>query len=237
MDFIVVNRNEEVDKNRDRTVYFEGSGEIVLRINIDVSQEDYQALRIMFHKQGIEMSSHAKVFLGNRKQDVLFTKLQDYRKQHKDEILYVYNPLAAKSIDTEILGLKMVLNAFSLFLLIICVMNVLITVISSVLFRKREIGVLESVGMEDKQLFKMVFFENIIDVVKALIIALPIAILLNMILYMMRIFTSSAGFTINIWQMIVITGVVLFVGILGTFVGWKMLSKESIIDKIRKTNV
>ena len=71
----------------------------------------------------------------------------------------------------------------------------------------------------------------IIDVVKALIIALPIAILLNMILYMMRTFTSSAGFTINIWQMIVITGVVLFVGILGTFVGWKMLSK------IRKTNV
>ena len=66
----------------------------------------------------------------------------------------------------------------------------------------------------------------IIDVVKALIIALPIAILLNMILYMMRTFTSSAGFTINIWQMIVITGVVLFVGILGTFVGWKMLSKE-----------
>ena len=64
----------------------------------------------------------------------------------------------------------------------------------------------------------------IIDVVKALIIALPIAILLNMILYMMRTFTSSAGFTINIWQMIVITGVVLFVGILGTFVGWKMLS-------------
>lgn len=61
----------------------------------------------------------------------------------------------------------------------------------------------------------------IIDVVKALIIALPIAILLNMILYMMRTFTSSAGFTINIWQMIVITGVVLFVGILGTFVGWK----------------
>ncbi|MEE0383003.1 hypothetical protein [Amedibacillus dolichus] len=77
----------------------------------------------------------------------------------------------------------------------------------------------------------------IIDVVKALIIALPIAILLNMILYMMRTFTSSAGFTINIWQMIVITGVVLFVGILVTFVGWKMLSKESIIDKIRKTNV
>ena len=77
----------------------------------------------------------------------------------------------------------------------------------------------------------------IIDVVKALIIALPIAILLNMILYMMRTFTSSAGFTINIWQMIVITVVVLFVGILGTFVGWKMLSKESIIDKIRKTNV
>ena len=77
----------------------------------------------------------------------------------------------------------------------------------------------------------------IIDVVKALIIALPIAILLNMILYMMRTFTSSAGFTINIWQMIVITGVVLFVGILGTFVGWKMLSEESIIDKIRKTNV
>ena len=86
--------------------------------------------------------------------------------------------------------------------------------------KKKEIAVLQSVGMESKQAFYMIFYENISYVLKSLCIAIPISILLNYVIY-------------PILYIIIAIVILLSIVVIASYMGWKKIYKDSIIDKIR----
>jgi putative ABC transport system permease protein len=70
----------------------------------------------------------------------------------------------------QIYGISILLILFSIF-------NLINTVISGFATRKREFSVLESLGMEQRQLRKMLFFENIIQMLPSLILTFSVGTL------------------------------------------------------------
>lgn len=98
--------------------------------------------------------------------------------------------------------------------------------------KKKEIAVLQSVGMESKQAFYMIFYENISYVLKSLCIAIPISILLNYVIYR-GLLLNLRTFDYPILYIIIAIVILLSIVVIASYMGWKKIYKDSIIDKIR----
>ncbi|MGN1165892.1 MAG: ABC transporter permease [Lachnospiraceae bacterium] len=121
----------------------------------------------------------------------------------------------------------------------ICIMNMINTMIHSVHVRKKEIGMLQAVGMTDTQLLKMLQFEGLFYTVGTLIVAVGGG--------------SMAGYPIFLWARehgmfsirnyhypleatFIMVALLVFVQIIMVFVIEKSVKKELLIDRIRFDN-
>jgi len=121
----------------------------------------------------------------------------------------------------------------------ICIMNMINTMIHSVHIRKKEIGMLQAVGMSDAQLYKMLQFEGLFYTAGTLIVAVGGGSLVG---YPIFLWAKNKGF-FNISNyhypteaaITVILVLVIVQSILTLLLG-KSMKKESIIDRIRFSN-
>lgn len=121
----------------------------------------------------------------------------------------------------------------------ICIMNMINTMIHSVHARKKEIGMLQAVGMSDVQLLKMLQLEGLFYTAGTLIIAVGGG--------------SVAGYPIFLWARdngmfnirsyhyplaatLIMIAVLAFVQVIMVFVIGKSVKKDSLIDRIRFDN-
>ena len=118
----------------------------------------------------------------------------------------------------------------------ICIMNMINTMIHSVHVRKKEIGMLQAIGMSDLQLLKMLQFEGLFYTAGTLLVAVGGG--------------SVAGYPVFLWAKehgmfnirnyhypltatIVMIAVLVFVQVILVFVIGKSVKKDSLIDRIR----
>lgn len=121
----------------------------------------------------------------------------------------------------------------------ICIMNMINTMIHSVHVRKKEIGMLQAIGMSDLQLLKMLQFEGLFYTFGTLIVAVGGG--------------SVAGYPVFLWAKdhgmfnirnyhyplsatLVMIAVLVFVQVILVFVIGKSVKKDSLIDRIRFDN-
>ena len=121
----------------------------------------------------------------------------------------------------------------------ICIMNMINTMIHSVHIRKKEIGMLQAVGMSDMQLLKMLQFEGLFYTAGTLIVAVGGG--------------SVAGYPIFLWAKnngmfnirsyhyplaatLIMMIVLAFVQVIMVFIIEKSVKKDSLIDRIRFDN-
>ena len=121
----------------------------------------------------------------------------------------------------------------------ICIMNMINTMIHSVHVRKKEIGMLQAVGMSDVQLLKMLQLEGLFYTVGTLIVAVGGG--------------SVAGYPVFLWARnhgmfnirnyhypleatLIMIAVLVFVQVIMVFVIGKSVKKDSLIDRIRFDN-
>ncbi len=127
---------------------------------------------------------------------------------------------------------------FTVLVAIICLLNLYNSVMGRSLARHRELSVLYSMGMTDKQKNKMLSIENLRLLTKALIKSALITLIFVLCLYkLISLKYMGVQISIHLWTIIVtvlasIVGLMVF-----TKVCYRQDSKQEIIDEIRRESV
>lgn len=118
----------------------------------------------------------------------------------------------------------------------ICIMNLINTMISSVNTRRKVFGMMQAVGMSDKQLRKMLFSEGLFYTLGTLLISIGAGSILGYGAFLW----AKHNYILDIrtfsypWIMaLVVTVVMIFVQIFLVLMLGRSLKKESVIDRVR----
>ena len=134
---------------------------------------------------------------------------------------------AIQAMDTITLLLKTAMYGFTFLLTLIAIANIVNTISTGMLLRRKEFAMYKSVGLENSGFRRMIRLETILYGVKALVWGIPISLLLS---YMMYASFDMALYTFDPdWFMYGIT-VVAVIGILG-------FSMVLSINKIKGDNI
>ncbi len=118
----------------------------------------------------------------------------------------------------------------------ICIMNMINTMISSVQRRKKEIGMLQAVGMTDKQLFLMLQLEGAYYILGALFVTIAGGALLSYPVYRLAEKYGILGvhkYQFPFGAVFIISAVLVVLQIILVVFMTRSVKKETIIDRIR----
>ena len=118
---------------------------------------------------------------------------------------------------------------------VIGLMNLINTMITSIITRKRELGILQAIGLSDKQLVKMLQIEGLFYTVGTLLITLTLG---NILGYIAVIIFRNTGASYAIYdypltQTIIMIVAITLVQILITYMVTNNFKKDSLVDMIR----
>ena len=118
---------------------------------------------------------------------------------------------------------------------VIGLMNLINTMITSIITRKRELGILQAIGLSDKQLVKMLQIEGLFYTVGTLLITLTLG---NILGYIAVIIFRNTGASYAIYdypltQTIIMIVATTLVQILITYMVTNNFKKDSLVDRIR----
>ncbi len=133
-----------------------------------------------------------------------------------------------KSSTAVLLMLKTMMYGFTILVSLIVIANLVNSISTGVLLRRKEFAMYRSVGMEDKGFRKMMVLESFLYGIKGVVMGIPISILLSYMIYLKAENHNLAPFEINV---MVYTGVIIAVF---AIVGISMLLSTV---KIRKDNI
>lgn len=151
---------------------------------------------------------------------------------------HVFNHYKVNQDDKEMNFIISVFTyGFITLITLISVANIFNTISTSISLRKREFGMLKSVGMTPRGFSKMIRYESLFYGIKALLYGLPISLGLMYLMY--RAMTS--GFLISFqlpWIHIVIVVVAVFLIVsLSMMYASAKVKKENIIDALKQENI
>ena len=132
-----------------------------------------------------------------------------------------------KAMDAITLMLKTAMYGFTILLTLIAIANIVNTISTGVLLRRKEFAMYKSVGLDNTGFKKMIRLETLLYGIKALIWGLSISLLLSYIMYStfdMKLLTFDPD-----WLMYGVTVIAVF-GILG-------ISMALSISKIKDDNI
>lgn len=124
---------------------------------------------------------------------------------------------------------------FSGMIALIAVANVFNTISTNIKLRRRELAMIRSVGMSDRDFNKMMGFECIFYGMRTLLFSLPLSVLFSYVIYMGISGGSADGITFDLpWVSIAVSlcGVFLIIFIT-TLYTVSQIKKENIIDALR----
>ena len=104
---------------------------------------------------------------GEQVENALLTLLDDY----EDLSLYTLRERKVE-VSGEIEKLQMQIYGISIFIILFSIFNLINTVISSIVSRKKELSMLESIGMEERQVRNMLFWESFLLALPNILITL-----------------------------------------------------------------
>lgn len=136
-----------------------------------------------------------------------------------------------KALNTQVYGLTIFIIIFSIF-------NMINTSISSITARRREFAMLESIGMERRQIVKMLCIENIYLAVPNLIITLTAGGLAGFgIVWALRKYAGAAymHFQFPLVEYGIYALCMLFVPMLITYICLRLQNRDSLVTRINYT--
>lgn len=131
---------------------------------------------------------------------------------------------------------KYPLYAILILIGIISFMNLINTMVTSIITRKRELAVLQAIGLSDRQLLKMLNKEGMVFTLGTLAAALSVG---NLLGYLVFLWGKNTGFMdvklyhYPLWETLGLVLVLLLGQLLITFFIGKNVHGESLVDRIR----
>ena len=119
---------------------------------------------------------------------------------------------------------------------IICIMNLINTIINSIYMRRKEIGMMQAIGLSEKQLMKMLQMEGLFYTTGALLLSIVFGSLAG---YGAFLYAKADGifniqyFHYPVGAAVAMISIVLIVQVVLVFLIGRSLRKQSMIDRIR----
>ena len=113
------------------------------------------------------------------------------------------------------------------------IINVINTMLTSIISRKLEFSMLESIGMTNSQSKKMILFEGMYYIILTAVLVIPLGLVASFLAPMML--PIYGGFKIGIYlvSVIVAMSIISIIMLIVPLIGYKNISKESIVERLR----
>ena len=126
---------------------------------------------------------------------------------------------------------------FVLFIGVFGALNLLNTLITNILARKRELGILQAVGMSSRQVSKMLLTEGLLYTLGVFMLSISFGTLLGVLLC--KVFSAMSVFgevsyQFPIWEMAGFFTLMLIVQVAFSFVTIRQLRSQSLVEQIRE---
>ena len=143
---------------------------------------------------------------------------------------------AVQAMETITLLLKTAMYGFTILLTLIAIANIVNTISTGVLLRRKEFAMYKSVGLENSGFKKMIRLETLLYGIKALVWGIPISLLLSFLMYTtfdLNLYTFNPD-----WLMYGLTMIAVF-GILGISMALSInkIRDDTIIEAIKEDAV
>lgn len=124
-------------------------------------------------------------------------------------------------------------GVIALILGLIGIINVTNTVITSMISRRVEFAMLESIGMTSSQLKKMIIFEGIYYIVLSSIVIIPLGFIASFMAPMILPIAGGFNFLVYIISLLIAVLLISILMISVPLIGYRFISKESIVERLR----
>ena len=113
------------------------------------------------------------------------------------------------------------------------IINVINTMLTSIISRKLEFSMLESIGMTNSQSKKMILFEGMYYIILTAVLVIPLGLVASFLAPMML--PIYGGFKIGIYlvSVIVAMSIISIIMLTVPLMGYRNISKESIVERLR----
>ncbi|MGX4600360.1 ABC transporter permease [Faecalimicrobium sp. JNUCC 81] len=213
--------NKKVEKKvkvQGRTKYHLG-GRIITSVDFIKNPKYINSISISVDKNKEEAISKVLTNISDEHKNLEYSSLKDELNSYKASF-GVMNTMGYSLIG--IIGL-------------ISLVNLINTMITSIISRKKEIGILQAIGMSDKQLLKMLKLEDVFYTISTLISSLIFGSAIGYLGYKVM-YNTGAEYMIYKFPIIPAVIVVVVMILVQFAIGYvinKIFDKESLIDRIR----
>ncbi|MBY0122028.1 FtsX-like permease family protein [Bacillus sp. S/N-304-OC-R1] len=199
-------------------------------LNIIVSEE---VLKNIIGNNGIA-DHYASLYLKSK--DPM--KTQQEIEEMKENEMNVQNIYLGRQQEEQLMMIMSVFTyGFIVLITAISMANIFNTISTSISLRKREFGMLKSVGMTPKGFNKMINYESIFYGIKSLLYGLPISIAVMYMIHRSLMNSFSYTFTLPLGSIIyVVVAVFIIVGSAMLYSSSKV-KRENIIDALKQENI
>ena len=178
--------------------------------------------------------------------------LKAWMKENKLKESNMTDLIAMKNLWNRIIVLiTLFAYTFVLFMTIVAIANVLNVISTNFYYRKRDYAMIQSVGMSDKGLRKMVIYESLNYGIKSIIHGFPVVLAISALIKWgtgeLKTYFTGSIVLLNIWTCIknilpwgdvLISIIAIFVVVfLSMFYSIYKIKKESIIETIKSTDI
>lgn len=213
--------NKKVEKKvkvQGRTKYHLGGG-IITSVDFIKNPKYINSISISVDKNKEEAISKVLTNISDEHKNLEYSSLKDKLNSYKASFR-VMNTMGYSLIG--IIGL-------------ISLVNLINTMVTSIISRKKEIGILQAIGMSDKQLLKILKLEGVFYTISTLIFSLIFGSAIGYLGYKVM-YNTGAKYMIYKFPIIPAVIVVVVMILVQFAIGYvinKIFDKESLIDRIR----
>lgn len=223
------------------TIY-DGGRQIPLTVTIQASVDDGGSAAFVIPEEsyealGLENNSITDLFISVKDDayDSVKTELQNIADENSRFSLYSRDEeldIGAMSVNV----IKYPMYAILLMIAVIGFMNLINTMIISIVTRKKELGMLQAIGLSDRQLTRMLAGEGLVFTAGTLAAALTLGNLLGYLIFLRgkeSHFMSVTEYHYPVWESLLLTLILAAGQLIVTWAVGKHMRRESLIERIR----
>lgn len=223
------------------TIY-DGGRQIPLTVTIQASVDDGGSAAFVIPEEsyealGLENNSITDLFISVKDDayDSVKTELQNIVDENSRFSLYSRDEeldIGAMSVNV----IKYPMYAILLMIAVIGFMNLINTMIISIVTRKKELGMLQAIGLSDRQLTRMLAGEGLVFTAGTLAAALTLGNLLGYLIFLWgkeSHFMSVTEYHYPVWESLLLTLILAAGQLIVTWAVGKYMRRESLIERIR----
>lgn len=166
-----------------------------------------------------------------------YSSARAYMAANFEEHVYTDYRASQEHSRTLLLLINVFSYGFIVLISLICIANVFNTISTNVSLRRRDFGMLKSVGLHNRGLYQMMHYECLIYGIKSLLFGLPLSLAASYGISMLTAETVSDGFDLP-WGALVTAVICIFAVVFCTMLyAVSKLRRDNPIDAIRMDNL